>query len=45
MRRVHDAYLGVILNPFYVPGVNEKITSVKFDREIERMGRDWKATL
>ena len=45
MRRVHDAYVGIIFNPFYVPGEKEKITSVKFEREIERIGREWKATV
>ena len=45
MRQVHDVYVGVILNPFYVPGGNEKITSNKFDREVERIGREWKATV
>lgn len=44
MRRVHDAYVGVILNPFYMPGEKEKIKSIKFDREMEQIGRDWKAT-
>jgi hypothetical protein len=45
MRRIHDAYVGVVFNPFYVPGEKEKITSRKFDREIERIGREWKATV
>lgn len=45
MRRVHDAYVGVTLNPFYVPGEKEKVTSVKFEREVERIGREWKATI
>lgn len=45
MRRVHDAYVGVIFNPFYIPAEKEKITSLKFDREIERIGRDWKASV
>ena len=45
MRRVHDAYVGVTLNPFYVPSEKEKVTSVKFEREVERIGREWKATV
>jgi hypothetical protein len=45
MRKVHDAYVGVIFNPFYVPSEKEKITSVKFEREIERIARDWKPTV
>jgi hypothetical protein len=45
MRRVHDAYVGVVFNPFYIPGEKDKITSRKFDREIERCGREWKATV
>jgi hypothetical protein len=45
MRRVHDEYVKVVFNPFYVPGENERIKSVKFDREIERIGREWKATI
>jgi len=45
MRRVHDAYVGVVFNPFYIAGDREKITSPKFDREIERIGREWKATV
>jgi Sedlin, N-terminal conserved region len=45
MRRIHDSYVGVIFNPFYVPGEKrEKLKSVKFDREMERLGRDWKPT-
>jgi hypothetical protein len=43
MRRVHDAYVAVILNPFYVRSEKEKITSVKFEKEMERIGREWKA--
>ena len=42
MRRVHDAYVGVVFNPFFVPGEKESISSRKFDREIESIGRDWK---
>ena len=45
MRRVHDAYVAVVFNPFYAPGAKEKVTSRKFDREIERIGREWKATV
>ena len=45
MRQVQDAYVRVIFNPFYVPSEKEKITSVKFEREIERIGREWKATV
>lgn len=45
MRRVHDAYVGVIFNPFYVLGDKEKITSVKFEKEMERIGREWKPTI
>jgi len=45
MRRVHDAYVGVIFNPFYEVREKEKITSIKFEREIERMGREWKPTV
>lgn len=46
MRRVHDAYVGVILNPFYVPSMEkERISNVKFEREMDRIGREWKATV
>jgi Sedlin, N-terminal conserved region len=45
MRRVHDAYVAVVFNPFYTVGEREKITSAKFDREIERIGREWKPTI
>ena len=45
MRRVHDAYVAVIFNPFYVPGEKEKITSAKFETEIEQIGREWKTTV
>ena len=45
MRQIHDAYVGVVFNPFYIAAEKDKITSVKFDREMERIGREWKATL
>jgi len=45
MRKVHDEYVKVVFNPFYIPGENKKITSSKFDREIERIGREWKPTI
>jgi len=46
MRKVHDAYVGVMLNPFYVPYENEsKISNVKFEKEMDRIGREWKATI
>jgi Sedlin, N-terminal conserved region len=45
MRRVHDLYVGVVFNPFYVPDEREKIVSIKFEREIDRLGREWKATI
>jgi hypothetical protein len=46
MRKVHDAYVGVILNPFYVPVEREKkISNVKFEREMDCIGREWKATV
>jgi Sedlin, N-terminal conserved region len=45
IRRIHDAYVGVVFNPFYIAGEIDKITSLKFDREIERIGREWKATM
>ena len=45
MRRIHDAYVGVVLNPFYVLGdKRERITSPKFEREIERIASEWKPT-
>jgi hypothetical protein len=46
MRKVHDAYVGVILNPFYVPSMEKenKISNTKFEREMDRIGREWKAT-
>jgi hypothetical protein len=45
IRRVHDAYVAVIFNPFNTFGEKETITSARFDREIERIGREWKATM
>ena len=45
MRRIHDAYVGVVFNPFYIAGEKDKIRSAKFDRELERIGLEWKATM
>ena len=46
MRRVHDAYVAVVLNPFYVPSEKEgKISNVKFEKEMDCIGREWKATV
>ena len=45
MRRVHDGYVGVVFNPFYVPDEKGKINSRKFEREMERIGREWKPTM
>jgi len=45
MRRVHDAFVGVVFNPFYTPDEKGRIKSARFDREIERIGREWKPTV
>jgi len=45
MRRVHDAYVAVVFNPFNTLGEKDTITSAKFDREIERIAREWKPTI
>jgi hypothetical protein len=45
IRRIHDAYVGVVFNPFYVPEDKEGIISAKFDRDIERIGREWKTII
>jgi hypothetical protein len=46
VRKVQDAYVGVILNPFYAPVERgKKISNVKFEREMNRIGREWKAIL
>jgi hypothetical protein len=44
MRRVHDAYVKVVFNPFYDVTEREKVTSVKFDTEVDNIGREWKVS-
>lgn len=52
-RAIHQAYVGLMLNPFYIPddrtpmeqmqysGKGAKITSKKFKAEMERIGKSW----
>jgi Sedlin, N-terminal conserved region len=44
VRRVHDAFVQVVFNPFYNVSENARITSKRFDREVETIGREWKVS-